>query len=200
MQNEIDHRIKNNLNMISSILGLQILNLKNGSNESAEDILLKSKLRIEALAMVHNALDSSEDIIEVNFTKYVNNLSSLLMSTFCKNIAIKIDASDIYFNANTMLKLGLIFNELLTNSLKHALPFKGIKSINIILRKKRSYYTLIYKEEGGKFVNIQKIRKSKTLGIKLISLLLKEMNATMNIFQKDGLAFQIQFKYQSNNT
>ena len=196
VQNEIDHRVKNNLNIISSILGLQILNLKNGSNDSIEDILLKSKLRVEALAMVHDALDNSEDMIKVDFAKYVNSLSLLLTNAYHKEIPITVDASSISLNTNTMLKLGLVLNELLTNSLEYAFPKKDVKFIKISLVEGlyKDSYILNYSEEGGKIVNINKIRNSKTLGIKLINLVLKEMRAEMNIFQKNGLAFQIKFK------
>jgi two-component sensor histidine kinase len=95
-----------------------------------------------------------------------------------------------------MLKLGLVLNELLTNSLEYAFPKKDVKFIKISLVEGlyKDSYILNYSEEGGKIVNINKIRNSKTLGIKLINLVLKEMRAEMNIFQKNGLAFQIKFK------
>ncbi len=196
IQSEIDHRIKNNLNMISSILGLQILNLKNGSSDSTEGILLKSKLRVEALALVHDALDYSKGDVEVDFGKYVYNLNLLVSRTYRKDIPLYIDVVNISLNTNTMLKLGLVLNELLTNSLEYAFPKKDVKFIKISLVEGlyKDSYILNYSEEGGKIVNINKIRNSKTLGIKLINLVLKEMRAEMNIFQKNGLAFQIKFK------
>jgi two-component sensor histidine kinase len=151
---------------------------------------------VEALALVHDALDYSKGDVEVDFGKYVYNLNLLVSRTYRKDIPLYIDVVNISLNTNTMLKLGLVLNELLTNSLEYAFPKKDVKFIKISLVEGlyKDSYILNYSEEGGKIVNINKIRNSKTLGIKLINLVLKEMRAEMNIFQKNGLAFQIKFK------
>lgn len=190
MQKEINHRIRNNLNIVSSILGLQISSLKNGSVYKTADILKDSKLRIDAIAIVHNASHKSED-----FKKYVRELCDLIKITYNSDIEVEIRADKVEIELDIMLKIGLIITELLTNSLKYAFFHKeNKKNILITLKKNADNCLLTYLEKGCKIVDINKIRQSKALGIRLIMLTLKQMKAHMNIKQNGGLIFTIDFK------
>ncbi len=197
MQKEIDHRIKNNLNIVSSILGLQISSLQNGSIYNTTDILKKSKLRIDALAMVHDASYKSKDLINVDFKKYVKELCDLVKTTYNSDLRVEIKADQVDVELDTMLRIGIIIDELLTNSLKYTFFHKqNVKKILITLKKNESNCLLTYYEKGSKIIDIKKIRQSKALGIKLIMLTLKQMKAHMNITQDGGLKFSIDFKCQ----
>ncbi len=198
IQNEIDHRVKNNLNIVSSILGLQILGLKNDNTQKTEDILKQSKLRIDTLAMVHDSIYKSRDLLKVDFKKYIKDLTKLINEAYNSNVKVQIKSNNLILTLDTMLRIGVILNELFTNSLKYAfLDKKREQSICISLEKQKyNCYTLIYCEKSGNIVDIKKLKESKSLGIKLITLTVKQMKAQMQIKQDDGLAFIIKF---SNN-
>ncbi len=190
IQNEIDHRIKNNLNIVSSILGLQILDINN-NNETIEDILKKNKLRIETLAMVHDSIYKSKDRLKIKFKKYIKDLTKLINKAYNSNVKVKIDSNDLILPLDTMLKIGIILNELFTNSLKHSFCTKNIQ---ISLKKeKTNHYILIYHAKNDNTIDIEKLKQSKSLGIKLITLTVKQMKAQMKIKQNGGLVFIIKF-------
>ncbi len=194
--NEIHHRIKNNLNMISSILGLQILSLENKKESSAQikDILQNSKLRIETVAIIHDTLYKENHIKRIKFQEYIERLSDLVEKTYNKNVSIKIDADEIFLSFETMFRIGLILNELLTNSLKYAFKENQKSQIFINLQRNSDSYTLIYWEKENRNIDVSKILNSKTLGIKLVKLLIKQMEALMRVCDENGLKFVIKFK------
>lgn len=197
VQKEIDHRIKNNLNIISSILGLQITGLQNGAIYNAKDILKKSKLRIDTLAMVHDLSNKSEDLKNVDFKKYIKQLCDLINTTYNSDMQVEIRADHIELGLDTTLRIGIILNELLTNSLKYAFSHeRDEKKILITLKKDKNNCLLTYFEKGDKLVDIAKIKESKALGIRLVMLTVKQMKAHMNITQKGGLVFRIEFGCQ----
>jgi len=189
IQGEIDHQVKNNLNIITSILGLQIQDIKKGSDEKLEDVLVKSKLRIETLSIIRNPKYKGKDFVTIDFKEYVKDLYLLINKTYNSNIKVKIDANNLSLSLDTMQSLGIIINELLTNSLSHHVD----KKIDITLNKDKSNCLFTYHEKDGDVVDIQHIKKSKTLGIKLITLTVKQMKAHMNITQNGGLVFRIEF-------
>jgi len=199
IQKEIDHRIKNNLNIVSSILGLQISGLKNGSVYKTTDILKESKLRIDALAMVHDASQKSDDLVNVDFKKYVKQLCSLINDTYNTDIIVEVQTDQVDLGLDIIFRIGVIVTELLTNSLKYAFIYKNSdKKIFITLKKDKNLCLLTYLEKGDNIVDIAKIKQSKSLGIRLIMLTIKQMNAHMNITHNGGLLFTIDFFCEEN--
>jgi two-component sensor histidine kinase len=192
LHKEIDHRIKNNLNMISSILGLQILGLKDNINESSEEILKKSKLRIDALVLIHNALTKSDKAHKIDFKSYVESLVEQINDTFTKELEVKIDAYKINCSLERMIELGIILNELLINSIKFT-----NQNIEINLLKIKHHYVLEYLEKGNTTADVHKIKGSKKLGIKLIKLMVKQMDADMDIKLNGDLGYIIRFPHNS---
>jgi len=191
---EIHHRIKNNLNKISSMIGLQMLSIKNGQTEAIEEVLRKSKLRIEAMAMVHDALYKTNNLEKINFAKYIKNLTRLINQTYGKNIPVEVRSDDIHLPLEVMMKIGLIINELLTNSIKHALVGKNDESLILIeLRKDQNNCVLIYHQKNKQTIDMDSLEKSNTLGMKLIRLTVKEMDGEMKISNGSGLKFVICF-------
>ena len=191
---EIHHRIKNNLNKISSMIGLQILSLNNGKTEDTKEILRKSKLRIGAMAMVHDALYKNNNLEKINFEKYIKNLTQLVNQTYGKNISVEIRSDNIYLPLEVMTKIGLIINELLTNSIKHASVGGNDDLVLLItLARDKNNCILTYHQQSKQFVDIESMDKSNTLGMKLIRLTIKEMNGEMKILNNDGLKFLIRF-------
>lgn len=191
---EIHHRIKNNLNKISSMIGLQMLSIENGKIEDTEEVLRKSKLRIEAMAMVHDALYKTNNLEKINFEKYIKNLTQLVNQTYGKNIPIEVHSDNIHLPLEVMMKIGLIINELLTNSIKHATTNTNDEPILLItLSRDQNNCILIYHQKSKHPVDIDSLEKSNTLGMRLIRLTIKEMDGEMKISNDNGLKFVIRF-------
>lgn len=192
---EIHHRIKNNLNMIASIIGLQILNLQNSTPQDSKEILVKSKLRIEVVAMIHQSLYHQPNREEINFKNYTEELVNLILRTYHKKVHVDIDSNVQLLPEESMLRLGIIINELLTNSIKHSFPVTTEKNhIQISLIKKESTYMFKYHNPFNIQTNMQKILHSETLGIKLIKLTVKQMGGVLEVEQNEGLMFTISFE------
>ena len=191
---EIHHRIKNNLNKISSMIGLQILNIENGKIEDTEEVLRKSKLRIEAMGMVHDTLYKSNNLEKINFEKYIINLTQLINQTYGRDISVEVRSNDIYLPLEVMMKIGLIINELQTNSIKHVSVDKNDKLRLVVdLKKDQNNYTLRYHQQSKQTIDMYSLENSDTLGMKLIRLTVKEMDGEMKISNESGLKFVIYF-------
>lgn len=188
---EVHHRVKNNLNVIASIIGLQGANLSGKEKEQ----LLKSKSRIESIAIVHEMLYKHEDFESIEFESYMKRLSQLLLSMYSTNkkidVSIKSDTKNMPLDV--MVQLGIMMNELLTNSIKYA--FENEEGhINIELSHQNSMYKFIYFDNGTGSKEPQKLLKSKSLGIKLISLTAKQLKGSLKISSPKGLKYEIEFK------
>jgi len=191
---EIHHRIKNNLNIIASIFGLQILNLQKGISKSAEEVLKDNKMRIEAIAMIHESLYQNHDIGKAPFDEYAQNLTNLINKTYNRNISVQIDSSDIALPLETMFRLGIVLNEFFTNSIKYAFEHdKNSDQVWITLSKEEDY-CFTYHESRNEHIDIDKMLNSQTLGMRLIQLSVKQMEGTLNISHNNGLIFTIIFK------
>ena len=191
---EIHHRIKNNLNIIASIFGIQMRNLKKGVTQNSYDLLKENKLRIQAIEMIHEALYANHNVDRVNFKSYAVALTNLINEAYGRDISVKIDANGISLPIETMFKLGIILNELFTNSIKYAfITDDRDNRISITLKKEINQYTLVYRESINDHIDMKKIHNSTSLGMKLISLTIKEMDGTINISQNCGLSFIIKF-------
>jgi two-component sensor histidine kinase len=191
---EIHHRIKNNLNIIASIFGLQILNLKKGVSKSTEEVLKDNKVRIESIAIIHESLYQNNDIGKVPFDEYARNLTKLINKTYNRNISVQIDSDDISLPLEMMFRLGIILNELFTNSIKYAFEHDAQKDqVWIALSKDKDKYHFVYHESRNENIDIKKMLSAKTLGMRLIQLTVKQMDGTLDIAHNNGLIFTIKF-------
>ncbi len=188
---EVHHRVKNNLNVIASILGLQSL----GKEEALQDELLRTKSRIESIAIVHEMLYSQHDFEQIEFTAYVKKLYRLVLSMQgdSKRISIDMQGSEsVKLPLNIMVQFGLIINELLTNSMKYANNSDTLV-IKIFMQKKEKHFIFNYCDNGQKDVVVESMQKSKSLGLKLIKLSVKQLEAEMQIVYDAGLCYTIEF-------
>ena len=189
---EVHHRVKNNLNITASMLGLQ----SRGKSQETQEELLRSKERIEAIALVHEMLYKQEDFEQIDFQDYINKLSHLLNVTVDgeKKVNIKIiESEDIVLPLNIMIQLGLIINELLTNSLKYA-NVKDVLQIEIALRvDKENGYRFLYKDNGEDRVDITKLQEASGLGLRIIELSVKQLGGQLEIVYEKGVKYEIIF-------
>ncbi len=184
---EVHHRVKNNLNMISSILALQ----SDPEDKKLQSLIDKNRMRIESISIVHEMLYSFDDLEKVSFNEYATRLSNhVLISSSLQNIKINIDSSDVALKLESMVFLGLMIQEMLTNSLKYA--FKDDGEIKISLQKEKCNFKFSYADSGQGY-NFNDEDKNKTLGINLIKLSTKQLGAKLDIINDNGLKYILEF-------
>jgi two-component sensor histidine kinase/HAMP domain-containing protein len=195
---EIHHRVKNNLQIISSLLFLQSSHIK---DEETQNVFHESQNRIRAMALVHEKLYQSKDMSRVNFGEYINNLSAFLYQTYRNknfDIEFKYDVDNIFVSVDLAISLGLILNELLSNALKYA--FKDVthddKHKNYISINSKKNDNLVVFEIIDNGIGLPQdfdIEKSESLGLKLVKSLTHQINGKLNIESNAGTKFTIIF-------
>lgn len=194
---EIHHRVKNNLQVISSLLSLQAGYIK---DEATLQIFSESRNRVKSMALIHEKLYQSKDMAKIDFGEYVADLASSLFSSWgIEENLIKLETriGDISFDINTAIPLALIVNELLTNSLKHAFP-EGISG-SIVLeltRQDANQFRLMIADDGVGFpVNID-FRTASSLGLRLLNMLSEQIGAEVNLKRDEGTVFTLTFSVE----
>ncbi len=201
---EIHHRVKNNMQVISSMINLQL----NGNirDMSADEIFIVARElqnRIKSMALVHEMLYKSKSLSRIDFNEYVHNLTESLFVVFHikKNlIAASIDIADRPISITNAVPLGLIVNEVLTNALKYAFPSGRRGEIRIKMTIDDNNVTnLAISDNGIGLPESFEANSVSTFGMRLISLLTKQLDGDMKIFSDNGVTFTIQFKGASDN-
>lgn len=191
---EVHHRVKNNLQIISSILNLQSSYI---NDKKILNILKESQNRIKSMSYIHENLYQTNDFSKVNFGEYIKNLSSNLLLTYLqpgKKVNLKIDVEDVFFNLDLAIPCGLIINELLTNALKYAFPENRSGDIEIVMKKSGQNILLSIADNGVGMDKKINIEKTETLGLQLVSSLASQIDATVQLELKKGTKFIIEFK------
>jgi two-component sensor histidine kinase len=190
---EVHHRVKNNLQVISSILELQAAKF---DNKELANSLQVGQNRIQAMSLIHQQLYNSKNLKEINFKEYVETLISyirVVQSKVTQPVKFNLQSLDFMFPISTAIPLGLIVNELITNAYKHAFvgQLKGVIS-DLILKNKPHDFTLIVADDGVGFS--RNVLELDTLGIKLTQILSKQLGGNMNVKSNNGTQFVISFK------
>lgn len=190
---EVHHRVKNNLQIMSSLLRLQSSNLK---DSVTKDVFLESENRIKAMAIVHNKLYDSHSYDRIDFADYVKTLItnlfiSLGVRTYQINYNIQIE--ETFLNIDTAIPLGLIINELVSNSLKYAFPDNRKGVISIQLEKSESGYSLVVKDNGIGIKDESGINSKGKLGMTLVKLLSHQIDGTVESDFSNGASNIIRF-------
>jgi two-component sensor histidine kinase len=189
---EIHHRVKNNMQIISSLLNLQIQHV----NGETVDVLKESQGRVKSLAMVHEKLYQSSGFTNINFKDYVEKLVyDILYSYGIKTGTIKteLNIEDIKMNMETAIPCGLIINELVTNSVKYAFP-QGKGTIKIELKSSNQELELIIADNGVGIPENIDLKKIDTLGLQLVNSLVNQLEGVLELDLSHGTEFKIKFK------
>ena len=192
---EIHHRVKNNMQIISSLL---LLSSQNIEDKKFIEILGDSQNRIHSMALIHEKLYQSENLAQINIHEYINDLGSNLMSSYGRkgNAELEIDVDNIPLNINYAVPCGLIINELITNSLKYAFPEGRNGTIKIAFKSIGSnMFQLSISDDGIGIPKDLDIRETKSLGLHLVTSLAENQLHGKLILNRDrGTEFQIVFK------
>lgn len=193
---EIHHRVKNNLQIISSLLNMQAQNI---DDEQILQTIQEGQSRVEAMSLIHQNLYQSEQIDKVNIKNYLGELTNYLSRMYsgdANNVEVHINSQKEQFDFDTAIPLGLIVNELVTNAYKHAFLGKNKGTISIdILNKNNIDYELVVSNDGNKMPEDFEIEKSKSLGMKLITILSRQLRGNFsNISTSQLTKFKVDFK------
>lgn len=190
---EIHHRVKNNLNVIASIVDLQA---RGNDRHSAAQLHL-TQGRIESIAIVHEMLyQKQNDFAQIDFQDYIAKLTQMVERLHVMDdVTYHIEGHGITLPVNVMLDLGLITNELLTNTHKHAFSGTLDPEVTITLeRMPSSLYRYVYRDNGSGIGDIDEALKGKSLGLRLVRLSAQKMDATLEFDNTDGFAIRLEFK------
>jgi len=195
---EIHHRVKNNLQLVISLQNIQA---GRNSQDTISNFLVKGHSRINAMALIHESLYQNESIEKVNISLYINQLI-LHEQNIEKNnnVNFNITINKIDFYIETALPLGLIINELITNSYKHAFSDGIGGTINITIEEDNlleNKYKLIYSDTGIPFVN--KTNQPENFGLELVQLLIKQLNGKIVFFNKEKKEYLMAFNTRVSN-
>ena len=187
---EVHHRVKNNLNMISAIIGLHSNTLEGKEQEE----MIKTQNRISSIAIVHEMLYKHDNFAQINFERYMKQLSTLILSTYAsdKEISVNIESNTEFMPLEIMVQLGIMVNEFITNSIKYAFPGNS-GQIDISLTQTEGNYLFIYKDNGIGHETPESLLAHKSLGIKLINLTAKQLKGNVVTSSPNGLKFEVRF-------
>jgi two-component sensor histidine kinase len=191
---EIHHRVKNNLQIISSLLNLQSGYVQ---DPQAREIFQDSQHRIRSMALIHEKLYQSENLARVDFAEYIHSLATHLFRSYRANaqaITLKVQADDVSLDIDTAIPCGLILNELLSNALKHAFPDGRAGEIRVALDADREHrLTLKVSDNGVGFPSDQDFRNTASLGLQLVNTLVDQLDGTIKLDRRGGTDFEITF-------
>jgi len=191
---EIHHRVKNNMQIIKSLINLQARQVKGKTIVNVFDECIH---RIHSMALVHEQLYKSRDFANISFKEYAEKIAEELLRTYNigENISLDLKIDDIYFGIDTAIPCGLILNEMFTNALKHAFPDrkKGRIRISLKLLKDKSY-EFIFQDNGIGIPDNIDFDKTESLGLQLIKILTEQIDGTVAMTRRNGTIYKIVFK------
>jgi two-component sensor histidine kinase len=188
---EIHHRVKNNLQIITSLLNLQSRYVKDEPTLAA---IRESQNRVKAMALVHEKLYQAENIAQINLDDYTRFLGTGLIQFYgvkSRGITFTTDIGDINVDINMAIPLGLIINELISNSLKYAFPDREKGEIFISVRKENHTLSVLVKDDGIGIPADLDWRNTESLGLRLVISLVEQLNGSINLDRTAGTEFKI---------
>lgn len=189
---ELHHRVKNNLQVVTGLLDLQMARIQDPDIIKA---LNDGKNRIRSMALIHQKLYRTDDLKSVDMQEYFEKLLHEIHSGFAmpdKDIKTNIQANGIHLDIDVAIPLGLVVNELATNSFKYAFQDSSTGSVNVLLHKEGEKYILRIGDSGPGYDHAEKASKA-TLGLRLVNMLVKQIRGVLEIHNFSGTELVIQF-------
>lgn len=208
---EIHHRIKNNLQVISSLLDLQAEKF-NGKNSIKDSEILEafkeSQDRIISMALIHEELYRGEEVDTLNFSQYIEELANNLILTykFRNDVSLNMDLDEnIFFDMDTAVPLGIIINELVSNSLKYAFVGSDNGEIRIQLHRNesksegRTTFVLVVSDNGKDMPEDFNIENADSPGLQLVTTLVDQLNGELELRRNNRTEFIVKFSITEKN-
>jgi two-component sensor histidine kinase len=195
---EVHHRVKNNLAVISGLLEMQTFNTE---DKQVARKLKESQSRIQSIATVHEKLYQSESFSDITLDSYIQDLVSYISNTFGNentNVHFEKDIDPISLTVSQAIPCGLLLNELITNTYKHAFPEQNEGTIAISMHQKRNTAHLTVEDDGVGLPPDFDIEQSSSLGMTLISTLVQQLGGSLSIQSAPSTRFQISFDIVEN--
>ena len=187
MLKEIHHRVKNNLQIISSLLELQAFQIR---DDATRYVLLDSQSRVKSMALVHEKIYQSEDLSSINYKEYIDQLAEYLFATHEQpNVTYSIESDNVNMPIDSAIPAGIIINELITNCLKHAFPDGRKGTVHIKLKNQEDGVLLVVEDNGVGMQQEFELMKSTSLGLELVNALTQQLNARVQVDSKNGTKF-----------
>jgi PAS domain S-box-containing protein len=190
---EIHHRVKNNMQVISSLLFMQA---RNAEQKEVRDILLESQNRIKSIALVHEKLYQSKDFDRIDYPDYLIRITKQIAESYKagqNQVRIIVNNDTVYLSIDKAVPCSLIVSELVSNSLKYAFPDNRPGEIQIDFSLLENEYELIYTDNGIGIPESIEPGKTKTLGLELIQGLVHQLNGTMTLDRSNGTKYTLRF-------
>ncbi len=190
---EIHHRVKNNLQVVASIMALQERFLK---DPKAKEAIKESQNRIHSISLIHQKLYTDESIVAIRMRDYIEDLVYSIIGSMqitTDRLKYTSDIEDVYLDLDTATPIGLILNELIINSFKHNFDL-DVLQVKISLLKKNKQLYLMVRDNGKGISKDFEIEKAQTFGMKMIYSLLKKLRATISFNNDNGLEVRIEVK------
>ncbi len=190
---EIHHRVKNNLQIVSSMLNLQMGQI---ADPQARDLFQESQSRVRSIALFHEKLYQSKDLARMDLAGYLKGLTTGLFATYGADpnqVSLSLRVEDVSLGVDAALSCGLIVNELISNSLKYAFPAGRHGAIRIELHAEGPRVTLEVADDGVGFPPGVDLRNPSTLGLRLISILAEQVRGTLALDRSAGTRVVLSF-------
>ncbi|WP_449417910.1 histidine kinase dimerization/phosphoacceptor domain -containing protein [Phormidium nigroviride] len=194
---EIHHRVKNNLQVISSLLRLQSRYIQ---DRRTIEMLKESQNRVRSMALVHEQLYHSQDLSKINFSEYIHNLANNLFQAYEVNergVKLRMNIDTVYLNIDTAVHCGLIINELVSNSLKYGFIDRQKGEVYIECLVTNQQFMLTVRDNGIGFPAHLDFRNSGSLGLRLVCSLVNQLRGTIELNSSKGTAIAITFTMQN---
>lgn len=191
---EIHHRVKNNMQVISSILKLQASYLE--GEEIISRVFKECQNRIQSMALVHESLYEADDLSTLNIQEYINSLGAELLRAYnqqSSNIKLDIDVKNVFLDMDTSITCGLIISELMANSIKYAFKDEKQGNIRVSMHTRQNTARLKISDDGVGLHKGFDIVQSKTLGIKLVNTLIAQLDGKLEVSKGQGITYNIEF-------
>lgn len=193
MMKELHHRVKNNLQLVSSLLSLQSFQL---ADKSAAAAIQEGQTRVEAMSLIHQRLYQTKDVTELNFSNYAQDLVEKLVYAFGidpHNFDFNLNIPDENLDVDHAMPLGLILNELLTNSFKYAFSKTEKPALSIDLQKVNDKWCFHYADNGAGLPPQYDTENATGFGTKLIVSLSQQLEGHYRFWNDQGLHFELKF-------
>jgi PAS domain S-box-containing protein len=192
---EVHHRVKNNMQVISSLLNLQSRRIQ---DPDVLEMFRESQRRIRSMALIHERLYQSSDLARIEFSQYLRNLATHLFHSYqvsSDRVRLRLDTEEVFLNINTAIPCGLIVNELVSNALKHGFPEGRRGEVAVELhRVAGDGYVIRVSDDGLGFPPELDYRRTETLGMQIINTLVNQLDAEIELVRDKGTEFVISFQ------